>query len=127
MIIDKELIVSNRKKVDIVSDLRKHKFRPFPKVTTAKASGETEPALEDEEDEEESNGNASDFDYLLGMPIWSLTQEKVRKLNEQAGDKEVELLALLKKSPQDLWNKDLDHFLEEWEVSYSGQGDCDGS
>lgn len=74
MIIDGELVVSKRKKVDIVAELRSLKFRPFPKVSKAKEAGEEIDALEDEEDE----GALSDFDYLLGMPIWALTQEKVR-------------------------------------------------
>ena len=73
MIIKKELVVSNRKKCDIVLDLRKHKFSPFSK-SSAKANGETEPA---EEEDNEEEGNQGDFDYLLGMPIWSLTKEKV--------------------------------------------------
>ena len=37
----------------------------------------------------------------------------------QAGEKETELLALLEKSPKNLWNTDLDLFLQEWEVSNS--------
>ncbi|CAA7271414.1 unnamed protein product [Cyclocybe aegerita] len=116
MIIDKQLVVSNRKKIDIVADLRKHKFRPFPKAK-GKPPGETEPAAEDEDEEEETGANESgaDFDYLLGMAIWSLTKEKIEKLRTQAAEKEVELLALLEKSPKDLWNTDLDHFLQEWE------------
>lgn len=73
MIINKELVVSNRRKSDIVADLRKYKFRPFSK-TSAKTSGETEPA---EEEDGEEEGNQADFDYLLGMAIWSLTKEKV--------------------------------------------------
>lgn len=77
MIVNRELVVSNRKKVDIVLDLRKHKFRPFPKGN-AKTSGEAEPTAEEEEVEEEEGTEAdSDFDYLLGMAIWSLTKEKV--------------------------------------------------
>lgn len=72
MIVNKDLVVSNRKKVDIVADLRRHKFRPFPK-TSAKTSQETEPA----EEENEEEGTQTDFDYLLGMAIWSLTKEKV--------------------------------------------------
>lgn len=28
----------------------------------------------------------------------------------------MELLALLEKTPKDLWNSDLDKFVEEWEV-----------
>ncbi|TFK40935.1 DNA topoisomerase [Crucibulum laeve] len=113
MIISKELVVSNRKKAEIVIDLRKHKFRTFPKVATAKVYGETEDA---EEDEEEA-GESSDYDYLLGMPIWSLTKEKIEKLRLQAQEKEAELLMLLEKSPKDLWNADLDKFLVEWERS----------
>lgn len=74
MIIHKELVVSNRKKLDIVTDLRRHKFRPFPKVSGAKASGEDEEA---EEDEDNNAGDLADYDYLLGMAIWSLTKEKV--------------------------------------------------
>ena len=36
MIVNKELVVSGRKKVDIVAELRKKDFRPFPKVAKAK-------------------------------------------------------------------------------------------
>jgi DNA topoisomerase-2 len=115
MIVDKQLVVSNRKKVDIVVDLRKHKFRPFPKVSSAKTAGETEEAAEDEEKEDGSGGDA-DFDYLLGMAIWSLTKEKIEKLRQQATEKERELLVLLEKTPKDMWNTDLDQFLKAWEV-----------
>lgn len=81
MIVDKQLVVANRKKKDIVVDLRKHKFRPFPKVVKPVVIGE--PPEENDEDEEDEDGGAdahgadSDFDYLLGMAIWSLTREKV--------------------------------------------------
>ncbi|KAF8349867.1 DNA topoisomerase II [Amanita rubescens] len=114
MIVDKELVVSNRKKADIVAELRKLKFRPFPKVTSAKVNENEEKADEDEEEEE--LGNDSDYDYLLGMAIWSLTKEKIEKLRQQANDKESELLKLLAKSPKDMWNEDLNQFLEAWEV-----------
>lgn len=115
MIVDKQLVVSNRKKADIVVDLRKHNFRPFPKVANAKQAGETEEAGEDEEKEDEP-GSDADFDYLLGMAIWSLTKEKIEKLRVQANEKEKELLTLLEKSPKDVWNIDLDEFLKAWEV-----------
>ncbi len=38
-------------------------------------------------------------------------------LAEQDG-KEGELVELLKLSPQDIWNRDLDNFLGEWEVRF---------
>lgn len=72
MIIDEELVVSKRKKADIVAELRSLKFRPFPRVSKAREAGEEIEAREDEEE-----GQLSDYDYLLGMAIWSLTQEKV--------------------------------------------------
>jgi DNA topoisomerase II len=85
MIVKKELVVSNRKKADIVAELRKKDFKSIPKVVKKKGAAEsTEVAAEgDEEDEdigaENSNSVVSNgFDYLLGMAIWSLTQEKVR-------------------------------------------------
>jgi len=80
MIIKKELVVSGRKKVDIVADLRRKDFKPFPKVIKKKTATElaAEEENADEEDESNNGNNAnSDFDYLLGMAIWSLTDEKV--------------------------------------------------
>lgn len=82
MIVTKQLSVSNRKKGDIVHELRKLGFRPFPKVSKAKAAGETEEAIPDPDEEEpDEEGTDADFDYLLGMQIWSLTKEKVRICN----------------------------------------------
>lgn len=70
MIITKELTVSNKRKTAIVAELRELKFKPIPKTKKQKEEGEA--ALE-----EEDEGQASDYDYLLGMAIWSLTAEKV--------------------------------------------------
>ncbi|KAI6133866.1 DNA topoisomerase II [Pisolithus croceorrhizus] len=121
MIVDKELVVSNRKKADIIADLRKFKFRPFPKVSKAKAAGETEEVVNQDEDAGEAEAGeaagSTDYDYLLGMAIWSLTKEKIEKLLQQAAEKEAELLALLERTPKQLWNEDLDNFLKEWEKS----------
>lgn len=72
MIITKELVVSNKRKTALVTELRELKFKPFPKGKKVKEMGELEPVLEEEEE-----GMASDYDYLLGMAIWSLTAEKV--------------------------------------------------
>ncbi|TXT08989.1 hypothetical protein VHUM_02463 [Vanrija humicola] len=112
MIIKKELVVANKKKAVIVKELRELKFRPFPKGgKQASSEGENEAALEEEEDQ----GSDNDYDYLLGMAIWSLTSEKVNKLLAERDVKEQELIELLKLSPQDIWTHDLDNFLLEWE------------
>ena len=59
MIVDKELSVSNRRKADIVQELRKKQFRPFPKVAKAKAAGETEDVVEEEEEDNEDDRGSS--------------------------------------------------------------------
>jgi DNA topoisomerase-2 len=50
------------------------------------------------------------------MPIWSLTQERVDKITKQVGDKEMEIDELTKLSSKDLWNRDLDDFINEWHL-----------
>ncbi|KAJ6449391.1 hypothetical protein C8R47DRAFT_946573, partial [Mycena vitilis] len=44
MIVDKELIINSREKAEIILDLKRHKFRPFPKISKAKEAGEQEDA-----------------------------------------------------------------------------------
>jgi DNA topoisomerase-2 len=48
------------------------------------------------------------------MAIWSLTTERVDKLRKQIGDKEEEVDMLIKLTPKDIWNVDLDAFVSEW-------------
>ncbi|PLW47395.1 hypothetical protein PCANC_05840 [Puccinia coronata f. sp. avenae] len=119
MIIEKKLIVSNRKKADIVLDLRKLEFRPFPVKPKPKTAGDPDQADEEGAEEEEvadlsAAGTAGDFDYLLGMAISRLTAEQVAKLLAERDDKEKELHILLEKTAPDLWNADLDAFEQEW-------------
>ncbi|KAF2204575.1 type II DNA topoisomerase [Delitschia confertaspora ATCC 74209] len=113
MIIDGKLVVSRKKKAVLVTELQKLGFKPFPKVAEAKQAGELEQVVENEEEEEVGAG-ANDYDYLLGMAIWSLTQERVEKLLQQIGDKEMEIDALIKLTPKDIWTQDLDDFIAEW-------------
>jgi hypothetical protein len=49
---------------------------------------------------------------------------QIEKLLQQAADKEKELLALLELTPTQIWNTDLDCFLEEWEVSGQRPSRC---
>ncbi|THU89449.1 type II DNA topoisomerase [Dendrothele bispora CBS 962.96] len=117
MIIERKLSVSGRKKADIVVDLKAHKFRPFPKKKKKKGPVEDEEAeqeLEEVQEEEDQTGTTTDYDYLLSMPIWNLTKEKIDKLRQQAADQEAQLLVMLKKTPKEMWNEDLEKFLEEW-------------
>lgn len=63
-------------------------------------------AMEDPEDQEDSGLN--DFDYLLNMPLASLTAEKIQELHRDADKNDSQLEELQKTSPEDMWRSDLD-------------------
>lgn len=119
MVIDGDIVIARRKKKDLVMELRKLNFKPFPKVADARKEGEFEAVARNDDDADESEdvqAGANDYDYLLGMAIWSLTQERIDRLLKQIGDKEVEIDVLIKLTPKDLWSSDLDDFLLEWNL-----------
>ncbi|KAK5998438.1 DNA topoisomerase 2 [Cladobotryum mycophilum] len=109
-IIDNELIVGKKKKLVLVEELRRRKYDAFPPI---KNKGEEEE--EEEEDDDGAQGGAHDYDYLLSMPIYSLTLERLEKLKDAIKRKKAEHDALLAKSEKDLWCTDLDEFVDEWE------------
>lgn len=113
MIIDNKLTVSKKKKDVLVSELDKLAFKRIPKATNMKRKADTDPEVGAEDADDNATG-AGDFDYLLGMAIWSLTQERVDALLKLIGDQEEEINALAQQSPKDLWVADLDAVQQEW-------------
>jgi DNA topoisomerase-2 len=79
MIIDKKLNLANRPKADIVIDLEKLKF-----------------------DQIESS-----FDYLLNMPIQSMTREKYEALLAEVSENEAEIKRIEGIQPIDMYRSDL--------------------
>ena len=62
-----------------------------------------------EEEENLSHGETeSDYDYLLQMPLSSLTREKIESLMKEAEKIEDELKAVRATEPEELWMNDLD-------------------
>ena len=118
-IIDGDLIVSKKKKAILVDELRERKYEAFPpKAPEGKKPKSTDEELGQEEQEDEEaglGGGGRDYDYLLSMPIWSLTTERLDKLKSQIAAKKAEHDELNALSEKDLWCKDLDAFVEEWE------------
>ena len=79
-VVDGKLIVSKRKKVDLENELRASNYEALPR--TAKAASAAAAAALSEGGEEAEGGaegaaEGCSYDYLLGMPLWSLTLEKV--------------------------------------------------
>lgn len=104
MVIRGELIVSNRKKIDLLQDLRAKGFKSYHEIYSKQSAGATSSVGSEA-------GGA--FDYLLGMPIWSLTMERVEKMKQESKHKTEELQNLEKLTIQDLWEQDLDAILAE--------------
>lgn len=128
-VVNKDIIVANRKKVDLFEELRKKNYDPYPKgdVVLKHANVEAHDEEEDEEHDDSQEHDASDttsnshthatseYDYLLSMPIWSLTAERLQQLLDQAEQKRVEWAAMCKVKGADLWERDLDAFLDAWD------------
>ena len=68
MIIDGKLVVSKKKKMALVQELKEKNFKPFPKVADAIKEGELAPIADNDEEEEENvEIGAAAYDYLLGV------------------------------------------------------------
>ncbi|KAI0470183.1 DNA topoisomerase [Xylaria cf. heliscus] len=114
-IMDQKLVVSRKKKTVIIGELRERKYEAFVKNSEAKTKSE-----EEEDDAETAEDTVDDdsrgYDYLLSMPIWSFTQERLDRLKDLIEKKKVEHDELQALSEKDLWCKDLDDFEETWEA-----------
>lgn len=74
MIVNKELNINNRKKADVVAELRKREFRPFPRKDKSRNIGDPDAADEEEVADLADAGTAGDFDYLLSMGALRFSQ-----------------------------------------------------
>ena len=83
MVVEKKIEINNKKKTDIEAALEKHKFPKLGKTTIT-------------------------YDYLLSMPIYSLTQEKIEELKKQEEEKQSEHDILAGKTPETIWSEELD-------------------
>ncbi|XP_062866444.1 DNA topoisomerase 2-beta [Trichomycterus rosablanca] len=116
--IEGKISIENKSKKDLIRMLVQKGFESDPVAAWNKAQ---EKALE----EEDRDGNESDssvdsgsssgpnFNYILNMPLWCLTKEKVDELLKQRDVKKAELKDVQKKCSEDLWREDLAVFIEE--------------
>lgn len=100
----------------LVEELRRRNYDPDPVRVWKKNQKNNVNAEEEEEQEanaenEEGAVKIGDYDYLLDMPMRSLTYEKKEELLKKRDIKMKEYDILLKKTPSDLWREDLDNFL----------------
>ncbi|CBZ55157.1 hypothetical protein NCLIV_055820 [Neospora caninum Liverpool] len=120
-VVNGQLIINNKRKKVLVEELFSQGYDPMKEIEDAANAGiraalKRDIAVDDEalaeggEEEEEivAGCTAKHYDYLLGMPMWSLTLEKVEDLRGEMREKELELEELKRTSVQTLWKRDLD-------------------
>ncbi len=102
-----DLVVSNRKRAELLSELSERGYDLYPK-------DDAKPDEEDDEEDEIMEETSSDadlakgYEYLLGMKLWTLTFERAEDIHRQKGEKEAEVEALESTTPESIWLADLD-------------------
>ncbi|XP_043264993.1 DNA topoisomerase 2 isoform X1 [Colletes gigas] len=119
---DGTIVIENKKKKDMIAELIRREYVSDP-VVAWKLSQNREEVLEAQEEIAENVDDEEaalptviakeNFDYLLGMTLWSLTQEKKDELLRQRDEKLAELKRLQARSPVSLWKEDLNNLLSE--------------
>ena len=105
-VVEEKMVINNRKKSALLAQLREEEYAPYPPV---KQHGGNE------EDDEDVVETSKDYDYLLSMPLWNLTMEKVAKLKAERDEKERQVKELTATAPEEMWVTDLDNIEEAWE------------
>nr|6CA8_A Chain A, DNA topoisomerase 2 [Plasmodium falciparum] len=113
-IVNNELIVNKKKKKVLVEELYRKGYDPYKDINKIKKEEIFEQELLDAADNPEDNEEiiagitVKDYDYLLSMPIFSLTLEKVEDLLTQLKEKERELEILRNITVETMWLKDIE-------------------
>jgi len=110
MVVKGELELRKRKKADLLEDLQKRGFKKMSELD-ALLEGRS---VDEEENKasEDKDADKSDYDYLLGMNLWSLTLEKVEELKKLRDQKTEELNELKKTTIETMWDRDLEALLK---------------
>ncbi|XP_061597159.1 DNA topoisomerase 2-beta [Cololabis saira] len=116
--IEGKVTIENKSKRELIRMLVQKGYESDPVAAWVKAQEKAQE--EDYPDGNDSDGSVDsgstsgpNFNYILNMPLWCLTKEKVEELLKQRDLKRSELNDLQKKSSEDLWKDDLAVFVEE--------------
>merc|ERR1719153_1226248 len=117
-----------RKKQAMIEELVKRKYDSDP-VKAWKNSQDVDDDQEEEPEGDEGNqeviaskkSKGPDFDYLMSMPMWNLTQEKIDELCKKRDEKRQELNELKATSKEELWRRDLREFLAKLDEVEEGE------
>ena len=103
-VIDEKIKVYRQSKVTIIEKLCEYQF-PFyenNEITEYK----------------EKKKMSSEYNYLLNLPVYSFTLEKLEELKQEIETKENEHDTLEKKEIKDIWKEELDRFEKQYKKMY---------
>uniref|UniRef100_A0A7S2ZB09 DNA topoisomerase (ATP-hydrolyzing) n=2 Tax=Rhodosorus marinus TaxID=101924 RepID=A0A7S2ZB09_9RHOD len=112
MVVDGKLKVAKKKKDEIIAELKRLKFKANAEKKTKKGSGDEEEDAADVDEASSGPSESVNYDYLLSMPLWSLTLERVQKLIADRDQKVVEMSNMEKSTAKDIYRFDLDRLSE---------------
>ena len=94
-VVDGEMTIGRKKKSVLIEELEAAGYDKMPKTAKAAAAADAGPAESGLSDISEEGAPApadgASYDYLLSMPLWNLTQEKVDELVEEQRVKTAEV------------------------------------
>jgi len=113
MVVKGELEIRKKKKAELLVELQKKGFKKMSELDAI-----LEGRSADDKDEkaapvgEGEDAEKTDYDYLLGMSLWSLTFEKVEEIKKLKDVKMQELEELKKTTIEMMWDRDLEALLK---------------
>jgi len=130
-VVEEKLVIRNVKRSIVLEKLKAMGFEPLGKAQTREESENDESEDSAPEDdvtsERKESRELSDaslaadskaYDYLLSMPLWSLTLERVQALKEEYAAKVREIDELRLTPLEALWEKDLNALEDALSVHY---------
>ncbi|GHP12332.1 hypothetical protein PPROV_001106000 [Pycnococcus provasolii] len=111
---DGKLTLAKKAKAQIEKELEK---MGLPRLENGKKKKAA--AAEDDDDEEEDEGSKSggSYEYLLKLPLSSLTRERVDALLAKRGEQEALVATLRARTPKEAWMDDLESFTQAWDAA----------
>lgn len=73
-------------------------------------------------DEDKESSSKMNFDYLLSMPLYSLTKDKIEELQKKITEKKEQIKHLEGLTEADIWLQELDAFEEVYRKEMTSKG-----
>jgi len=89
LVLDKKIIINNRSKDDVIKQIKSYKLAP-------------------------KDDDLDGYGYLIKLPLYNLTKEKVEELMKECKNKKLIFETLKKKTPKELWLEDIEQFIIEY-------------